>query len=70
MTSTYGPLTGQIGTWNGDKGMDIAPEPDGTEHNPYYETITYTAIGRCRKCRGTAPHGFALCPGREAQIKR
>jgi len=25
--------------------MDIAPEPDGTEHNPYYETITYTAIG-------------------------
>jgi len=41
----YGPLTNLIGTWNGDKGMDIAPEPDGTEHNPYYETITYTAIG-------------------------
>ena len=36
----YGPLTNLIGTWNGDKGMDIAPEPDGTEHNPYYETIT------------------------------
>jgi hypothetical protein len=41
----YGPLTGLIGTWTGDKGTDIAPEPDGTENNPYYETITYTAIG-------------------------
>ncbi|MGB0575656.1 MAG: heme-binding beta-barrel domain-containing protein [Alphaproteobacteria bacterium] len=41
----YGPLAGLIGVWTGDKGMDIAPEPDGTEHNPYYETITYTAIG-------------------------
>ena len=41
----YGPLTGQIGTSTSDKGTDIAPEPDGTENNPYYETITYTAIG-------------------------
>ncbi|NKB20709.1 MAG: DUF1794 domain-containing protein [Alphaproteobacteria bacterium] len=41
----YGPLTGLIGVWKGDKGIDIAPEPDGTENNPYYETITYTAIG-------------------------
>jgi hypothetical protein len=41
----YGLLAGLIGVWTGDKGMDIAPEPDGTEHNPYYETITYTAIG-------------------------
>jgi len=41
----YGPLTGLIGTWEGDKGMDIAPEPDGTENNPYYETITFEGIG-------------------------
>ncbi len=41
----YGPLTGLIGTWKGDKGMDIAPEPDGTERNAYYDTITYSAIG-------------------------
>ena len=41
----YGPLTGLIGSWKGDKGLDIAPEPDGTENNPYYETITFTAIG-------------------------
>jgi len=36
----YGPLKELIGVWSGDKGMDIAPEPDGTEENPYYETIT------------------------------
>ena len=31
----YGPLALLIGTWEGDKGVDIAPEPDGTENNPY-----------------------------------
>ena len=41
----YGPLAGLIGVWNGDKGIDIAPEPEGTEENSYFETITYTAIG-------------------------
>lgn len=41
----YGPLTELIGVWVGDKGVDVAPEPDGFEKNPYYETITFTAIG-------------------------
>lgn len=41
----YGPLTALIGTWQGDKGFDVAPDPDGIEENPYYETITYEAIG-------------------------
>lgn len=41
----YGPLTELIGVWKGDKGSDVAPDPDGTENNPYYETITFTAIG-------------------------
>ncbi len=41
----YGPLAALIGVWQGDKGMDIAPEPDGTEKNPYYETITFEAGG-------------------------
>jgi len=46
MTETnYGPLTDLIGVWKGDKGLDVAPEPDGTETNPYFETITYTAAG-------------------------
>jgi hypothetical protein len=25
--------------------MDIAPEPDGAEENPFYETISFTGIG-------------------------
>lgn len=41
----YGPLNKLIGIWKGDKGLDVAPEPDGAEENPYHETITYTAIG-------------------------
>ena len=38
----YGPLTALIGEWRGDQGIDISPEPDGTEHNPYYETIVFS----------------------------
>lgn len=41
----YGPLKDLIGVWKGDKGMDISPEPDGSEENPYYETITFSPIG-------------------------
>ena len=41
----YGPLTELIGVWKGNKGVDISPEPDGTEESPYYETITFTEGG-------------------------
>jgi len=41
----YGPLAGLIGTWQGDKGIDVAPEPGGIENNPYYETIIFEAAG-------------------------
>lgn len=41
----YGPLAGLIGEWRGAGGMDVAPEPDGTERNPFYETILFEAIG-------------------------
>ena len=44
-TVDYGPLTALIGTWQGNKGMDIAPEPDDTERSPYYETIVFEAAG-------------------------
>jgi hypothetical protein len=37
----YGPLAALVGTWKGDKGVDLAPEPDGDERNPYYETIVF-----------------------------
>lgn len=41
----YGPLQRLIGTWSGDQGLDVAPEPDGKEQNPYYETIVFEGIG-------------------------
>jgi len=41
----YGPLAALIGTWTGDKGTDIAPEPNGEENNPYFEAMTFEAIG-------------------------
>ncbi len=41
----YGPLKNLIGVWKGTEGIDIAPEPDGEENNPYFETITYCDIG-------------------------
>jgi hypothetical protein len=41
----YGPLAALVGVWQGDKGVDRAPEPDGEERNPYYETLTFEAAG-------------------------
>ena len=41
----YGPLQNLIGVWVGNSGMDISPEPDGTEKNPYYERVEYTPAG-------------------------
>lgn len=41
----YGPLESLVGTWEGDKGLDVSPEPEGSEESPYYETLSFTAIG-------------------------
>lgn len=41
----YGPLAALIGNWRGDKGLDVAPEPDGVEREPYYETLFFEPIG-------------------------
>jgi hypothetical protein len=41
----YGPLSGLIGAWQGDKGLDVAPAPDGVEEIPYFETLEFEAIG-------------------------
>ncbi|MDQ6965790.1 MAG: heme-binding beta-barrel domain-containing protein [Mariprofundaceae bacterium] len=41
----YGPLQALIGVWKGDKGLDVAPEPNGSEDNPYHETMTFEAVG-------------------------
>lgn len=45
-TVNYGPLEGFIGSWSGNKGLDIAPDKnDIKEENPYYETITFEGAG-------------------------
>jgi hypothetical protein len=41
----YGPLHCLIGNWQGDQGMDVAPEPDDDESTPYFETIVFEAAG-------------------------
>ncbi len=38
------PLIGLIGTWQGDKGLDLAPKPEVDESNPYYETLIFEAV--------------------------
>ena len=41
----YGPLAALAGTWYGESGTDVAPEPDGKEINPFHETIVFTPAG-------------------------
>ncbi len=41
----FGPLSYLIGSWQGDKGLDVSPEPDGQEESPYHETLDYTVVG-------------------------
>ena len=41
----YGPLQALIGEWEGGEGMDVAPDPDGKEENPFREHILFEAIG-------------------------
>ena len=41
----YGPLAPLIGEWQRDKGLDSAPEPEGEEKAPYYETPLFEPVG-------------------------
>lgn len=41
----FGPLTGLIGVWKGQEGLDTAPDPEGKETNPYYEEIAFEVVG-------------------------
>ena len=41
----YGPLQQLIGCWEGEKGTDLAPEPDGEESTPYYESLVFEEAG-------------------------
>lgn len=44
-TVNYGPLQALIGVWEGAEGLDVAPEPDGSEESPYSDHIVFEAIG-------------------------
>ena len=41
----YGPLHQLIGSWRGEKGLDVAPEPDGEDKHAYYDEITFAPSG-------------------------
>lgn len=41
----YGPLAAMIGKWEGNRGLDVSPEPDGAAREPYFESITFEAGG-------------------------
>lgn len=41
----YGPLHQLIGSWRGETGLDVAPEPDGEDKHAYYDEITITPSG-------------------------
>lgn len=44
MSEFKNPLLGLIGTWEGDKGVDLAPKPEEDENNPYYETLVIEPV--------------------------
>ncbi len=44
-TADYGPLKALFGTWKGNKGIDISPEPDEDAMNPFYEVLTIEPAG-------------------------
>ena len=41
----YGPLHQLIGTWRGEKGLNVSPEPDGDEKHAYHDEITFAPSG-------------------------
>ncbi len=41
----FGPIAGLVGTWQGDKGVDVAPGKESPLVAPYYETIEVTVVG-------------------------
>ena len=45
MSIDYGPLELLIGVWKGDRGVDIAPGPDGDHRSEFYETLQIKGVG-------------------------
>ena len=64
----FGPLTGLIGQWEGNKGMDVAPEPEGSEENPFYETIIFSKVGRVQNAESQNLCCSSLPPDSQPEI--
>lgn len=43
--AAFGELANLIGTWEGDKGLDVSPEKVGEEKSPYFETLIIEPVG-------------------------
>ena len=42
----FGPIACLVGRWEGEKGMDVSPESDGSsEESPFHETIDISVVG-------------------------
>ena len=41
----FGPIAGLVGTWQGDKGVDVAPGKVTPKVAPYFETIKIEVVG-------------------------
>ncbi len=41
----YGPLFPLIGSWRGEKGLNISSEPEGDEKHAYYDEISFKPSG-------------------------
>ncbi len=41
----FGPIAGLVGTWQGDKGVDVAPGKNAPQVAPYFETIKVEVVG-------------------------
>ena len=66
----YEPLEGLIGVWPGDNGFDVSPEPDGSEENPYYETIMFEGIGGVTNAESQDLAAVRYHQGGHAKIRR
>lgn len=47
-------LTQLAGSWQGDRGMDVSPHPNGKEENSFSESIIFEPIGSVKNAKSQA----------------
>lgn len=47
----FGPIAVLIGKWEGDKGLDVAPEPEGEKKTEFRETIVFEPVGDVKNAK-------------------